>query len=133
MPANGIKFFARGGIKLDDDLEDAIEVRMGETWQRPTGSGVGRVSDDPGLVDAAIADPTTHDEVRAEHDRLVAAGGYGVPPLIFADGRTLVGPVLLDPPKVAAAARLGLAAPPSLAVPPPSAWQPPPRPLPGRA
>src|SRR3954471_17486284 len=27
---------------------------------------------DPGLVDVAIADPTTHDEVRADHDRAVA-------------------------------------------------------------
>ncbi len=55
MPDNGIKFFARGGIKLDDDLEDAIEMRMGETWQRPTGSGVGRVIDDPSLIDAYVA------------------------------------------------------------------------------
>ena len=30
MPDNGIKFFARGGIKLDDALEDAIEERIGE-------------------------------------------------------------------------------------------------------
>ena len=28
MPDNGIKFFARGGNKLDDALEDAIESRM---------------------------------------------------------------------------------------------------------
>ena len=28
MPDNGIKFFARGGNKLDDALEDAIEARM---------------------------------------------------------------------------------------------------------
>jgi len=55
MPDNGIKFFARGGIKLDDDLEDAIEQRLREPWQRPTGAGVGRVTDDPGLVDAYIA------------------------------------------------------------------------------
>lgn len=61
---------------------------------------------DPSLVDAAIADPTTHDEVRAEHDRVVAAGGYGVPTLIFADGQTLFGPVLLDPPTGDAALRL---------------------------
>ena len=61
---------------------------------------------DPSLVDAAIADPTTHDEVRAEHDKVVAAGGYGVPTLIFADGQTLFGPVLLDPPTGAAALRL---------------------------
>jgi phosphoglucosamine mutase len=43
MPDNGIKFFARGGHKLADELEDAIEARMGETWQRPTGSAVGRI------------------------------------------------------------------------------------------
>jgi phosphoglucosamine mutase len=46
MPDNGIKFLARGGIKLDDQIEDAIESRMGEDWQRPTGAAVGRVLDD---------------------------------------------------------------------------------------
>jgi phosphoglucosamine mutase len=46
MPDNGIKFLARGGIKLDDQIEDAIEARMGEDWQRPTGAAVGRVLDD---------------------------------------------------------------------------------------
>ncbi|WP_104105957.1 phosphoglucosamine mutase [Nocardioides sp. 616] len=43
MPDNGIKFLARGGHKLDDALEVAIEKRMGEPWDRPTGAGVGRV------------------------------------------------------------------------------------------
>jgi phosphoglucosamine mutase len=43
MPDNGIKFFARGGHKLPDELEDAIEARMGESWQRPTGAAVGRI------------------------------------------------------------------------------------------
>jgi len=48
MPDNGIKFFARGGHKLADDLEDRIESvydehRHGEPWQRPTGAAVGRV------------------------------------------------------------------------------------------
>ncbi len=43
MPDNGIKFFAKGGHKLPDDVEDAIEQRMGEIWDRPTGGGVGRV------------------------------------------------------------------------------------------
>jgi phosphoglucosamine mutase len=46
MPDNGIKFLARGGIKLDDLIEDAIEARMNEEWQRPTGAAVGRVFDD---------------------------------------------------------------------------------------
>ncbi|MFE5404209.1 phosphoglucosamine mutase [Streptomyces sp. NPDC056580] len=47
MPDNGIKFFARGGHKLADELEDRIESvyeshRHGEPWERPTGAGVGR-------------------------------------------------------------------------------------------
>ncbi|GAA4819911.1 phosphoglucosamine mutase [Streptomyces ziwulingensis] len=50
MPDNGIKFFARGGHKLADELEDRIESvyqehRTGAPWNRPTGSGVGRVRD----------------------------------------------------------------------------------------
>ncbi|WP_286256243.1 phosphoglucosamine mutase [Streptomyces graminofaciens] len=49
MPDNGIKFFARGGHKLADELEDRIEGvyeehRTGAPWDRPTGAGVGRVS-----------------------------------------------------------------------------------------
>lgn len=43
MPDNGIKFFARGGHKLPDEVEDQIERRLGEDWQRPTGARVGRV------------------------------------------------------------------------------------------
>ena len=45
MPDNGIKFLAKGGHKLDDDVEDAIEARLHEKWNRPTGAAVGRVSD----------------------------------------------------------------------------------------
>jgi len=43
MPDNGIKFFARGGHKLDDAIEDAIESRLREPWPRPVGALVGRV------------------------------------------------------------------------------------------
>ena len=46
MPDNGIKLFARGGGKLDDAVEDQIEARMNEPWERPTGQGVGRVIED---------------------------------------------------------------------------------------
>jgi phosphoglucosamine mutase len=45
MPDNGIKLLARGGHKLADDVEDAIEKRMREEWTRPLGAAVGRVSD----------------------------------------------------------------------------------------
>ncbi|RRD06696.1 phosphoglucosamine mutase [Arachnia propionica] len=54
MPDNGIKFFARGGVKLDDDLEDAIESRMHETWQRPVGDKVGRIIDQPRAVESYV-------------------------------------------------------------------------------
>ena len=53
---------------------------------------------DPGLVDEAIQDSTTSDEVLAEHTKVIDAGGYGVPTLFFADGQCLFGPVLIDPP-----------------------------------
>jgi len=43
MPDNGIKFLARGGVKLDDAIEEAIEQRLREPWDRPTGGAVGRV------------------------------------------------------------------------------------------
>ncbi|MCX6398028.1 MAG: phosphoglucosamine mutase [Propionibacteriales bacterium] len=44
MPDNGIKFLSRGGVKLDDAIEDAIEARLREPWDRPVGGDVGRVS-----------------------------------------------------------------------------------------
>jgi len=49
MPDNGIKFFARGGHKLADDVEEAIEALVREPSPgpvRPTGADVGRVLDD---------------------------------------------------------------------------------------
>ena len=56
MPDNGVKFFARGGVKLDDAIENAIERRLREPWDRPTGAGVGRVT----TYDAAVADYAAH-------------------------------------------------------------------------
>ena len=53
MPDNDIKLFSRGGHKLPDELEAAIErtVTSGDSDDhRPTGAGVGRVHD---LADAA--------------------------------------------------------------------------------
>lgn len=54
MPDNGVKLFARGGHKLPDAIEDAIEeaIRHNQAreWTRPVGAGVGRISD---LTDGA--------------------------------------------------------------------------------
>lgn len=55
MPDNGIKFFGRGGNKLDDGVEDAIQTRMREPWDRPLGHDIGRVSDDTTGADAYVA------------------------------------------------------------------------------
>src|SRR5919107_2776979 len=60
MPDNGIKFFARGGHKLADELEDRIEAvyeehRTGAPWDRPTGAGVGRVRDYAEGLDTYVA------------------------------------------------------------------------------
>src|ERR1700742_4096661 len=44
MPDNGIKFLARGGVKLDDSLEREIEALLGEPWERPVGADVGTVT-----------------------------------------------------------------------------------------
>ncbi len=52
MQDNGIKFFARGGFKLEDQLEDEIEALLSEPWIRPIGSDVGRVSDATAQADA---------------------------------------------------------------------------------
>jgi len=56
MPDNGIKFLARGGLKLDDAIEVAIEKRLHEPWDRPTGAAVGRVS----TYDEAVIDYVSH-------------------------------------------------------------------------
>lgn len=55
MPDNGIKFFARGGHKLDDPVELAIERRMQQPWDRPTGADVGRVTRHPTAVEEYAA------------------------------------------------------------------------------
>lgn len=61
---------------------------------------------DPSMVAQAIEDPTTGEEVRADHDAVVAAGAFGVPTLRFPDGQALFGPVLVHPPAGESAVRL---------------------------
>src|SRR5690625_2385867 len=44
MADNGIKFFTRGGVKLDDAIEDEIEADLDSGWELPTGSDVGTIT-----------------------------------------------------------------------------------------
>ncbi len=61
---------------------------------------------DPGYVRKALDDKTTHDEVKADHDRVIALGGFGVPTLVFEDGTPLFGPVITPAPMGDSADRL---------------------------
>mgnify|MGYP003556926648 CR=1 FL=1 len=61
---------------------------------------------DPGVVAAALDDPSTADEVRADHDSAVTIGGFGVPILAFADGTNLFGPSIAPGPTGDDAVRL---------------------------
>jgi phosphoglucosamine mutase len=56
MPDNGIKLFARGGLKLPDGIEAEIEAEVlaGWTRRRPTGVAVGRVTVDAGGADRYV-------------------------------------------------------------------------------
>ncbi len=53
---------------------------------------------DPAVVRASINDPTTHDDVKADHDAAVSAGGFGVPIIVFPDGAHVYGPAVAPAP-----------------------------------
>ncbi len=63
MPDNGIKFFGPGGYKLDDEVEDAVEVALSGSRLRPLGAEVGRI-----LIDSGGAIDDYVDHVLASND-----------------------------------------------------------------
>ena len=54
MPDNGLKLFGRGGWKLPDEVEDAVEAGLGAA-RRATGAQVGRVRPDAGAGERYLA------------------------------------------------------------------------------
>ncbi len=98
--------------RRDPALNDAWYLRAGTALhvegRKPHRPEVARdllveIGQAPGLVDKALADATTHDDVRADHEAVIALGGWGVPTLVFPGSdedpsRKLFGPVLIDPP-----------------------------------
>ncbi len=59
------------------------------------------------VVEAAVADPTTTDEVRADHDHVVGRyAAFGVPVLVFPNDHSLFGPVVAPAPTGDEALRL---------------------------
>jgi 2-hydroxychromene-2-carboxylate isomerase len=93
------RFYAAAGRALHEE---------GRKVHSPDGAAVALIEAglDPSAVEAAIADPTTHDDVRADHDRVVALGGYGVPTLVIDGSAVLFGPVVTPAPTGEAAGRL---------------------------
>lgn len=98
----------------DPDLLDRWYAAIGHELHtlggKPHDPGTARrllaaVGCDDQTFDAALVDQSTHDEVRADHQRVIDAGGYGVPTLFLGD-QCLFGPVLIDPPTGSAALRL---------------------------
>ena len=53
---NGIKFINGDGFKLPDSAEDEIESVLGEDWDRPTGEGVGFISEAATVSDRVYMD-----------------------------------------------------------------------------
>jgi len=95
MPDNGIKFFARGGHKLPDEVEDAVEARMAEAWTRPIGADVGRVRDLPEAtgryVDYLVATvPRRLDGLRVVVDCAHGAASAAAPAAYRAAGAEVV-------------------------------------------
>jgi phosphoglucosamine mutase len=87
MPDNGIKLFAAGGHKLDDDVEAAIEAEATAGWaQRPVGADIGRLRDayDAGeryLDHLLAATPTRLDGLHVVVDCAHGAAYWAAPEL----------------------------------------------------
>lgn len=77
MPDNGIKFFAAGGHKLDDQIEDEIAARLDQDWERPTGADVGRVVTMPDGHTRYISHLLTVLPNRLDGIRVVIDGAHG--------------------------------------------------------
>ena len=99
---NGIKFFAIGGTKLPDDVEDRIEVALDQPKMTPTGGGVGRIRRFADAEDRYVVHLiATLDDVRLDglHVVIDAAHGAaaGVSPEVFALAGAKVTVIGADP------------------------------------
>jgi phosphoglucosamine mutase len=78
MPDNGIKLFARGGLKLPDEIEADIEaaVASGPTG-RPTGAGIGRVRAAEDAAERYLAHLLAAVPTRLDGLHVVVDGAHG--------------------------------------------------------
>lgn len=98
---NGIKFFALGGTKLPDDVEDRIEVALDQPKMTPTGGGVGRIRRFADAEDRYVVHLISTLDVRLDglHVVIDAAHGAaaGVSPEVFALAGARVTVIGADP------------------------------------
>jgi len=98
---NGIKFFAHGGVKLPDEVEDRIERALAEPKLKPTAGDVGRIRRFADAEDRYVLHLLGSIEARPEgiHVVLDCAHGAaaGVSPEVFKDAGAQVTVIGADP------------------------------------
>jgi phosphoglucosamine mutase len=100
-PDNGIKFFATGGTKLPDVVEDRIQGALDEPKIAPTGGDVGRIrrfadAEDRYIVHLLSTLPNRLDGVHVVLDCAHGAAA-GVSPQVFTDAGARVTVIGADP------------------------------------
>jgi len=100
-PDNGIKIFARGGVKLPDIVEERIEHYLEEPKLLPTGADVGRIrrfadAEDRYLLHLLGTLPVRLDGLHVVIDCANGAAS-GVSPQLFADAGARVTVIGADP------------------------------------
>jgi phosphoglucosamine mutase len=98
---NGIKFFAVGGTKLPDVVEDRIEAALGEKKLAPTGLEVGRIrrfadAEDRYVVHLLSTLPHRLDGIHVVLDCANGAAS-GISPEVFTDAGATVTVIGADP------------------------------------
>ncbi|GAA0963393.1 phosphoglucosamine mutase [Frigoribacterium faeni] len=100
-PDNGIKFFAFGGTKLPDEVEDRIEAAMADPQLMPIGGDVGRIrrfadAEDRYVLHLLGALPNRLDGIHVVLDCAHGAAA-GVSPEVFVDAGAKVTLIGADP------------------------------------
>jgi phosphoglucosamine mutase len=100
-PDNGIKFFAYGGTKLPDDVEDRIEAALAAPELLPTGAEVGRIRRFADAEDRYVLHLLGTLDVRLDglHVVIDCANGAaaGISPQVFTDAGARVTVIGNDP------------------------------------
>ena len=100
-PDNGIKFFAFGGTKLPDDVEDRIESHLDQDMLTPTGGDVGRIrrfadAEDRYIIHLLAALPHRLDGIHVVLDCAHGAAS-GISPQVFTDAGAKITLIGADP------------------------------------